>query len=195
MEANIRPLIERMFLEGGFFAYRVETCNLYVQSENEKGGRLVKAQEVGATIVTLAEFEKMLKGYILSEIKNDDSREKYNDLWYYVKKGGYTMNYSLLIENRRSVREFTTQHICPCALTKIKDFYNESCRRLDGTIKTALLVFGTDARQKLEGAAGYERFLIGAPNYLVLLSEKTPLSGLNAGYIMQDISLKEIKSV
>ncbi len=62
MEANIRPLIERMFLEGGFFAYRVETCNLYVQSENEKGGRLVKAQEVGATIVTLAEFEKMLKG-------------------------------------------------------------------------------------------------------------------------------------
>ena len=100
------------------------------------------------------------------------------------------MNYSLLIENRRSVREFTDRHICPCALTKIKDYYNENCHRLDATIKTALLVFGSDAREKLEGAAGYERFLIGAPNYLVLLSEKHPLAGLNAGYMMQDISLK-----
>ena len=100
------------------------------------------------------------------------------------------MNYSLLIENRRSVREFTDRHICPCALTKIKDFYNETCHRLDPTIKTALLIFGSDAREKLEGAAGYERFLIGAPNYLVLLSERHPLAGLNAGYMMQDISLK-----
>ena len=73
---------------------------------------------------------------------------------------------------------------------KIKDYYNESCRRLDSSITTALLVFGADAKQKLEGAAGYENFLIGASNYLVLLSEKTPLSGMNAGYMMQDISLK-----
>ena len=100
------------------------------------------------------------------------------------------MNYSLLIENRRSVREFTDRHICPCALTKIKDYYNENCRRLDGSIETALLIFGADAKEKLEGSAGYENFLVGAPNYLVLLSEKKPLSGMNAGYMMQDISLK-----
>ena len=100
------------------------------------------------------------------------------------------MNYSLLIENRRSAREFTQQHICPCALTRIKNYYNETCRRLDSSIKTALLIFGADAREKLEGTAGYERFLIGAPNYLVLLSEKHPLAGLNAGYMMQDLSLK-----
>lgn len=100
------------------------------------------------------------------------------------------MNYSALIENRRSVREFTDQHICPCALTKIKDYYNNECKRLDDSITTALLVFGSDAKQKLEGAAGYENFLIGAPNYLVLLSEKSPLAGYNAGYMMQDLSLK-----
>ncbi len=100
------------------------------------------------------------------------------------------MNYSALIENRRSVREFSDRHICPCALTKIKDYYNESCRRLDSTITTALLIFGADTKQKLEGAAGYESFLIGAPNYLVLLSEKNPLAGLNAGYMMQDMALK-----
>ncbi len=100
------------------------------------------------------------------------------------------MNYSLLIENRRSVREFTERHICPCALTEIKNYYHNDCRRLDKNIKTALLIFGADAKEKLEGAAGYERFLIGAPNYLVLLSERAVLAGLNAGYIMQDLSLK-----
>jgi len=100
------------------------------------------------------------------------------------------MNYSLLIENRRSVREFSDRHVCPCALTEIKNYYHNDCKRLDSGIPTALLVFGPEAREKLEGAAGYESFLIGAPNYLVLLSEKSPLAGLNAGYIMQDISLK-----
>lgn len=100
------------------------------------------------------------------------------------------MNYSLLIENRRSVREFTQQHVCPCALTKIKDYYYAACKRLDQNIKTALLIFGPEATERLEGTAGYERFLIGAPNYLVLLSEKSPLAGLNAGYMMQDLSLK-----
>ena len=100
------------------------------------------------------------------------------------------MNYKLLIENRRSAREFTQQHICPCALTRIKDYYNESCRRLEASLKTALLIFGADVKEKLEGTAGYERFLIGAPNYLVLLTEKHPLAGLNAGYMMQDLSLK-----
>ena len=100
------------------------------------------------------------------------------------------MNYSLLIENRRSVREFTQQHVCPCALTKIKNYYHNECKRLDHKITTALLLFGPDAAGKLEGAAGYENFLIGAPNYLVLLSEKSPLAGFNAGYMMQDLSLK-----
>ena len=100
------------------------------------------------------------------------------------------MNYSALIENRRSVREFTDRHICPCALTKIKDYYNESCKRLDDSITTALLIFGADAKEKLEGAAGYNSFLIGAPTYLVLLTERHPLANLNAGYLMEDIVLK-----
>ena len=100
------------------------------------------------------------------------------------------MNYSALIENRRSAREFTDEKICPCVLTKLKSYYHDECRRLDDSIKTALLIFGEEAGKELEGAAGYNRFLIGAPNYLVLLSEKSPLAGYNAGYMMQDLSLK-----
>ena len=100
------------------------------------------------------------------------------------------MNYTALIENRRSIREFTDQKVCPCKLTEIKEYYHKDCKRLNGDIKTALLVFAEDAREKLEGAAGYEKFLIGAPNYLVLLSENHPQAALNAGYMMQDLSLK-----
>ena len=100
------------------------------------------------------------------------------------------MNYTALIENRRSVREFTDQKVCPCKLAEIKEFYNRDCRRLVPGLATALLFFDEAVKEKLEGAAGYNSFLIGAPNYLVLLSEKHPQAALNAGYMMQDISLK-----
>ena len=100
------------------------------------------------------------------------------------------MNYSALIENRRSVREFTDQAVSAADLALLKAYYYEECKRLEPHIKTALLVLGSDAREKLEGAAGYNQFLVGAPQYLVLLSEKHPLSHINAGYMMQDLLLK-----
>jgi len=100
------------------------------------------------------------------------------------------MNYSALIDNRRSVREFTDQSVSAGDLALLKAFYYEECKRLDPRIKTALLVLGSETREKLEGAAGYNQFLIGAPTYLVLLTEKHPLANLNAGYMMEDLVLK-----
>ena len=100
------------------------------------------------------------------------------------------MNYSALIENRRSVREFTDQNVSAADLALLKAYYYEQCKRLDPRIKTALLVLGSEAREKLEGAAGYNSFLIGAPTYLVLLTQKHPLANLNAGYMMEDLVLK-----
>ena len=99
------------------------------------------------------------------------------------------MNYSALIQNRKSYREFTDKQVPFSALENIKDYY-KSVRRLLPELKTELYFFGTDARAALEGAAGYHQFLVGAPQYLVLLSEKHPLSYLNAGYIMEDMILK-----
>ena len=103
------------------------------------------------------------------------------------------MNYSALIENRRSVREFQDKNVSASSLAMIKAFYYEQAKRLVPEIKTALLVFGEEAKERLEGAAGYNQFLIGAPTYLVLLSEKHPLAAINAGYVMEDISLKLVE--
>ena len=100
------------------------------------------------------------------------------------------MNYSALIQNRKSVREFTGKAVPASALAEIKAYYETSCKRLVPELKTELLVFGDTAREALEGAAGYNQFLVGAPQYLVLLTEGGALSVLNAGFVMEDLVLK-----
>ena len=100
------------------------------------------------------------------------------------------MNYSALIENRRSVREFTDKQVPFSVLNDLKNYYRTGVRRLIPKLKTKLFFFGTDAREALEGAAGYHSFLIGAPQYLVLLSEAHDQAALNAGFIMEDLVLQ-----
>ncbi len=100
------------------------------------------------------------------------------------------MNYRALIQNRKSVREFTDKQVPFSALEDIKNYYLNSVRRLIPELKTELYFFGTSTRAALEGAAGYNQFLVGAPQYLVLMSEKHELAHLNAGFIMEDLVLK-----
>ena len=107
-----------------------------------------------------------------------------------IDLGGTSMNYSALIQNRKSVREFTDKKVTTAALAEIESYYQKSCQRLIPEPETKLCVFDTEAKEALEGAAGYESFLVGAPNYLVLLSAKDPLAGENAGFMMEDMVLK-----
>ncbi len=100
------------------------------------------------------------------------------------------MNYAALIQNRKSFREFTDKQIPFSILESIETYYRNSVRRLLPELKTQLYFFGTDARSALEGAAGYNQFLVGAPQYLVLLSENHDRAYLNGGYVMQDLLLK-----
>ena len=100
------------------------------------------------------------------------------------------MNYRALIQNRKSVREFTDVQVEFRHLEELKQYYTGSVKRLIPELDTRLYFFGTDARAALEGAAGYSKFLVGAPQYMVLLSDKHPLQYLNAGYVMEDLILK-----
>ncbi len=100
------------------------------------------------------------------------------------------MNYSALIENRKSVRAFTDKKVSAVLLGRIRKYYRDSGKRLVPELKTDLVILGEDAREALEGAAGYNQFLVGAPQYMLLLSEKHELAGLNAGYLMEDLILK-----
>lgn len=100
------------------------------------------------------------------------------------------MNYSVLIQNRKTFREFSDKKISSAALRELETYYHHSVRRLIPEIKTRLDLFEASAQIALEGAAGYNQFLIGAPQYMVLLSQKHPLAHINAGYIMEDLILK-----
>ena len=99
------------------------------------------------------------------------------------------MNYSAMIQNRRSVRAFTDKKVPFSAVQEIKTYYEKSVNRLVPELKTELHLFCEDVKASLEGAAGYNQFLVGAPQYLVLLSARDPLAELNAGYIMEDLVL------
>lgn len=99
------------------------------------------------------------------------------------------MNYSTMIQNRKSVRAFTDKQVPFSVAQEIKTYYETSVKRLIPELKTELYLFSDDVKAALEGAVGYNQFLVGAPQYLVLLSEKNPLAGLNAGYIMEDLVL------
>lgn len=100
------------------------------------------------------------------------------------------MNYAALIQNRKSVREFTSKEVSAAQLETIKKYYQNSAKALVPELKTELYIFGTGTGGALEGAAGYNQFLVGAPQYLVLLSEQGELAGLNAGFLMEDLVLK-----
>ena len=100
------------------------------------------------------------------------------------------MNYSSLIQNRKSVREFTDKPVSDAKLQEIQLYYSACVRRLLPDLETKLLIFGNDAKQHLDHAAGYHSYIIGAQQYLVLLSAKRPHAGINAGYIMEDLVLK-----
>ena len=60
------------------------------------------------------------------------------------------MNYSALIQNRKSVREFTDKKVTSAALAEIGTYYEQSCKRLVPDLRTELRVFGQEAREALE---------------------------------------------
>jgi len=95
-----------------------------------------------------------------------------------------------LIQNRTSFREFTDTQVPYRLLTEIREYYRNPAKRLIPDIQTQLYFFGTGTREALEGAAGYNQFLIGAPQYMILMSEKHPQAHLNAGFLMEDLVLK-----
>ena len=100
------------------------------------------------------------------------------------------MDYNALIQNRKSARQFTDKKVPEAVCNELEAYYKNACQRLAPSIDTELWIFGDNTRQALEGAAGYNEFLVGAPQYLVLLSEKAELAYENAGFMMEDLVLK-----
>lgn len=100
------------------------------------------------------------------------------------------MNYSAMIQNRRSVRAFREKEVPSEAIGQLRSYYEKTCPRLVPEIATELIVLDKDAQPALESSAGYNQFLIGAPHYLLLMSAPHSYAAINAGYMMEDLVLK-----
>ena len=100
------------------------------------------------------------------------------------------MNYSAMIQNRKSVRAFRGKEVPNEVLAQLRTYYEKTCPRLVPEIATELIVLDKDAQPALESSAGYQQFLIGAPHYLLLRSARHIHAGVNAGYMMEDLVLK-----
>ena len=100
------------------------------------------------------------------------------------------MNYSAMIQNRKSVRAFRGKEVPNEALAQLRTYYEKTCPRLVPEIATELIVLDKDAQPALESSAGYQQFLIGAPHYLMLLSAPHIHAEENAGYMMEELVLK-----
>ena len=102
------------------------------------------------------------------------------------------MDYSLIIEDRKSTREYKKKTAGPEVAEAIRKYHDNGCMRLFPEIGTEVFITGTDTKEKLEAAAGYREFIAGSPSYMILLSDVHEYSGINAGYMVEDISLKLI---
>lgn len=100
------------------------------------------------------------------------------------------MDYSALIQERKSTRAFTDIPVPADKVAELVSYYKCNAKRLCEDLATDLILFDEDKKEALEGTAGYKEFMIGAPKYAVLLSEKGDAAVLNGGYLMEDLILK-----
>ena len=82
------------------------------------------------------------------------------------------MDYKNLIMNSKSVRSFKEKEVEAKNFDEIKK-YVETAKVLVPGIETELKFYDKcEVYEKMEGLAGYNGFLIDAPHYMLLLSDK-----------------------
>ena len=103
------------------------------------------------------------------------------------------MDYSAMIQNRKSVRAFLDTKVPDTVLNEINQYYAKDCKKLIPSISTEIRIFGSELGEKLEKEAGYRDFMIGAPSFLLVLSDKAEYYLENVAYITEDLILKMVE--
>lgn len=99
------------------------------------------------------------------------------------------MDYAELVQRRKSARNYKDKAIPPAEMEAIRAFLPQ-CHRLCPDIHWEARFLDAGACDALSGVAGYKGFMISAPAYILLLSDKADHFIENAGFIGEDIVLK-----
>lgn len=101
------------------------------------------------------------------------------------------MDYKKLISNRKSVRDYKKVALKNEDIKELEAFLSKA-KRLVKNIDVDALIMSNEVFTKLDGKAGYKGFMLDAPNYIILLSNKEENYIKNAGYIGEEIVLKAL---
>lgn len=100
------------------------------------------------------------------------------------------MDYKKLISSRKSVREFKDTKIDSKYINEI-EMYIKECKKLLPEIEFEMKMYDFyDFYEKIEQLAGYNGYLIQAPNYIIILSDTKSGYIENSGYIGERLILK-----
>lgn len=100
------------------------------------------------------------------------------------------MDYKKLISNRKSVRDFKDTSIDAKYFGEIER-YIEGSKKLIPEIEVEMrMYYFKDCYEKINQSAGYNGFLIQAPNYIIILSDVKEGYIENSGYIGERLILK-----
>lgn len=100
------------------------------------------------------------------------------------------MDYKKLILNRKSVREFKDTSIDSKYFSEIENYINNSKKLLPEIDVEIRMYDFKDCYEKINELAGYNGYLIQAPNYIILLSDVKNGYIENSGYIGERLILK-----
>lgn len=101
------------------------------------------------------------------------------------------MDYKKLISNRKSVRDYKKTGLKNEYIRELENYINNA-KRLLKNINVEAFIMGNEVFTKLNGKAGYKGFMLDAPNYIILLSDKDDNYIKNAGYVGEEIVLKAL---
>lgn len=100
------------------------------------------------------------------------------------------MDYKKLILNRKSVREFKKTSIDSKYFNEIENYINNSKKLLPEISVEIRMYEFKDCYENINELAGYNGYLIQAPNYIILLSDVKNGYIENSGYIGERLILK-----
>ncbi len=101
----------------------------------------------------------------------------------------YIKYYDEIVKRRESCRNFVMSDVEQDKINALYDYYNHETL-LVPEISTDLGLYSYSSLEKTEGSVGYNGFLIKAPHYLIILSDKKDHYLENAGFIAQGLTLK-----
>lgn len=103
------------------------------------------------------------------------------------------MDYKALIPKIKSVRNYKQTTVSPEILKELKNFDNKGKKLIKNIDIHVYIKDKEEVFEQLKGIAGYKNYMLEAPHYIIILSDKKDNYIENTGYIGEGLRLKALE--